>query len=65
MYSYSLIEKIMYYLENMVYKMEDRKKFNFYERKVYEKLEELEILIDKDKILQNFIKKEIKKNENK
>ena len=63
MYSYSLIEKVMSYLDNMVYKMEDRKNFNFFEKRVYDQLLAIEVMIDKDNALQKYIKEELKKNE--
>ena len=63
MYSYSLIEKVMSYLDNMVYKMEDRKNFNFFEKRVYDQLLAIEVMIDKGNALQKYIKEELKKNE--
>lgn len=64
MYSYSFIEKVMTYLSEMVYKMEDRRDFNFYEKKFYSRLQELESIIDKDYTLRAYILKEKSKNVN-
>lgn len=64
MYSYSFIEKVMTYLSEMVYKMEDRRDFNFYEKKFYSRLQELENIIDKDYTLRAYILKEKSKNVN-
>ena len=64
MYSYSFIEKVMTYLSEMVYKMEDRRDFNFYEKKFYASLLDLEHIIDKDYTLRAYILKERAKNDN-